>query len=428
MEDQIRKIFGTIGARYLIAILNLALIFVNAKVLGVEGLGMAGILIAAVNIAVMFNGVLSGNTIVYFMNRYSIHTIFFPAYLWTLVGSALACGLMILLGLLPASYFATVYFLSIITSLVAANSRFLLGKDRIKEFNITFMLQGGLLFFVLLFFYYILKEQNVASYLWGMYITNGIAFIVSLALLLPYLKKNEAGRIEGQPLSSVLKEMFSYGLWGSADNVAEILTTRLNYFLIRSFGGLGSVGILDAGTKISESVWNISRSISFIEYSNVAQSNDPSVQKKITLQLFKLTFCAITFATVCVLMVPEWVYTNYLFSAEFKGMRNVISGLSAGIIAFGCNSILSHYFIGSGKIRYSAICSCIGLASLLVAGYILIPVYGIVGSAISSSVAFCTMLVFSIFIFCRHTGGYLREFLLNKKDIMRVYEYIGKRF
>ena len=66
-----RDLFTTIGTRYLIAILNLALIFINAKVLGVEGVGLVGLILAIVGIATMFCGILAGNTIVYFMNRYA---------------------------------------------------------------------------------------------------------------------------------------------------------------------------------------------------------------------------------------------------------------------------------------------------------------------------------------------------------------------
>ena len=88
----LKKILGTIGSRYLIAFLNLALIFINAKVLGIEGVGMIGLIVASVNIAVIVNGILCGNTIVYFMNRYSMRTIFLSAYLWTPIGSSLACG------------------------------------------------------------------------------------------------------------------------------------------------------------------------------------------------------------------------------------------------------------------------------------------------------------------------------------------------
>lgn len=34
-----------------------------------------------------------------------------------------------------------------------------------------------------------MKIRNVTAYLWGMYFTNGIAFLVSLFLLLPFLNK-----------------------------------------------------------------------------------------------------------------------------------------------------------------------------------------------------------------------------------------------
>ena len=250
-----------------------------------------------------------------------------------------------------------------------------------------------------------------------MYFTNGIAFLVSLFLLLPFLNKKEADPRKGRSQYALLKEMFAYGLWGSADNIAEILTTRLNYFLIQRFAGLGSVGLLDAGTKISESVWHINRSIGFITYSRVARTHKPGEQKQITLRFFKLTFCAITLATGCILLIPEWIYTDYLFSAEFVGMHNVITGLSAGIIALACNSILCQYFTGSGKIRYSTGSSFVGLISLLVSGYLLIPHYGVFGSAISSSIAFSTMLVFSMIIFCRKTGTRPKDFLINKEDV-----------
>ena len=284
----LKKILGTIGSRYLIAFLNLALIFINAKVLGIEGVGMIGLIVASVNIAVIVNGILCGNTIVYFMNRYSMRTIFLPAYLWTPIGSSLACGFMYLTGLLPTGYRLDIFLLAILSSTVNANARFLLGKDNIKGFNLTFILQGGLLFFVLLYFYYILKRPDVRSYVWGLYVTNGIAFIASLSMLVPYFLK-ETSRSSGKSLYGLLKEMFAYGLWAGADGLAETCTTRLNYFLIQRFAGLGSVGLLDAGTKISESVWNISRSVSFIEYSSVAKTSEATEQKRITLQLFKLT-------------------------------------------------------------------------------------------------------------------------------------------
>lgn len=418
-----KKVLETIGTRYVLAVLNLALIFINARVLGVQGVGLAGLIIAAVNIVVAFNSVLCGNTIVYFMNKYAVRQVLVPSYLWTPISSVIVCLLMFLLGLLPEGYEMDIFWLSLLNSYVAANARFLLGKDKIKGFNLTFFLQGGLLFFLLLYFYYLCGNQNIEAYLLGMYLANGTAFLVSALLLIPHLTKtNEASvRI---PFFKLVREMFAYGLWSSADSLAEIYTTRLNYFLVRNFTGLGAVGLLDAGTKISESVWHISRSVSFITYSEVSREKEEANRKLIALRLFKFTFVAVTAITLIITLIPEWIYTDYLFTPEFAGMRLIILILAPGIIAFACNNVLGHYFIGSGRVRISAYSSFTGLIVLILVGFILIPTHGVIGSAITSSIAFVAMLTFSVVLFSKQTSTRLREFIPNKQDFSYIREKI----
>ncbi|MCD8193946.1 MAG: hypothetical protein LUD74_05265 [Tannerellaceae bacterium] len=189
----LKKILETIGTRYLTAILNLALIFINAKALGLAGVGTIGLLLASVNIGVIINGILSGNTLVYFMRRYPVMVLLKPAYWWTLAGSALACAGILITDTLPQGYWLHVYLLSILTSLVTANSRFLLGKENIRGFNVTHLVQGGFLFLTAIFFYYYIGKQDVISYVWSIYIANSLALLVSLYLLFPYLKEERGG-------------------------------------------------------------------------------------------------------------------------------------------------------------------------------------------------------------------------------------------
>lgn len=124
-----------------------------------------------------------------------------------------------------------------------------------------------------------------------------------------------------------------------------------------------------------------------------------------------------------VLLIPEFVYTSWLFGEEFKGIRTVILCLSPGVVALACNSILSHFFIGSGRIRTSAACSLIGLLVLLGTGSFLIPLLGVIGAAISGSIAFVSMLTFSTVLFCRTSGAHLRDFLLRQTTVL----IFGKR-
>jgi O-antigen/teichoic acid export membrane protein len=117
-----------------------------------------------------------------------------------------------------------------------------------------------------------------------------------------------------------------------------------------------------------------------------------------------------------ILLVPEWIYTKYLFSAEFKGIREIILLLSVGIVAFGGNNILAHYFIGCGKIKYCAACSFLGLGTLLLIGCFLIPAKGIPGAALTSSIAYICMLLFSLLVFMRQTRTAARELLPTPGD------------
>jgi len=410
-----RNILSTVGARYLVAFLNLLLIFINSKVLGLEGVGLTGVILASSGLVIFFNSILCGNTTVYFLNRYNLRYVFYPSLAWAVTGSIAACCVMSLLKMLPQGYEVAIGALAALSSLVSANTLMLLGKDRVKAFNWIYIVQGGLQFVMLLIIYFLLNIKTVSGYLTGVFVANAVAFIISIILLAPFLKNDR--QVE-KPFGSVLKEMLVYGIWSGIDNLAEGLTTRLNYFLLNRSGGYGKVGLLDSGTKIAESVWHISNSISYLEYNSVSKTTALEAQKRVTLQLFKLTFCALLVVMAAVVCIPEWFYTEYLLTEEFSGVRRVIAALSPGIVAYGSNRIISHYFIGSGRIRYSAYCSLCGLAALVAVGFVLIPVYGVVGAAASSSLAYCCMLTYSVTIFCRQTRARLKDFLPVKADFI----------
>ena len=423
----LKDIIGTIGSRYVVAFLNLLLIFINSKVLGRDGMGVVGVIYASANIAVIFNSILCGNTIVYFMNRYNIRYVFYPAYIWAFAGSIIACSAMYFLNILPEGYEMAVFGLAILISVVTANSLMLLAKDNVKGFNMVYIIQGILTFAILICIYYIAGYSNIDGYLAGLFIAYIVAYLYSFILLFPHLLEKERFPA-GASFFAVLKEMLLYGIWSGADNLAEGLATRLNYFIVQSTGGYGNVGLLDSGTKMSESVWHISNSVSYIEYNHVSKTTNRQEQKRITLQLFKLTYCALITVMAMVVCVPEWIFTEYLFTPEFAGIRDVIVGLSFGIVAFGSNRILSHYFIGSGHIKYSTFCSLLGLAVLLVAGFIMIPAYGVFGAAVTSSVAYTCMLIFSMTVFMKQTETSLREFLLSKDDVNEFKNKVVNKF
>ncbi len=399
----LKKILATVGIRYVIAALNLVLMLINSRVLGRHGMGLAGVVYASANVAVMFASVLCGNTIVYFMRTKRLSVVVSAAYVWALAGSGLACGVMAAVGMLPAGYGWAVFGLAVLLSLVNVHLRVLLGWDRIRAFNAVFLLQGAGLFVVLLGLYYVAGWRDVAGYVWGLYLTNLASWAVSLAVMMRGVTHPLRYAIDARTWLRDVREMFAYGLWSSVDNLAENLSARLNYFFLQRFGGYGSVGLLDVGTRVSESLWHISHGVSFIAYGEITRATDAERQRRLTLRLLPPTMGALTVAMGVVLCIPEWVYTEWLFTPEFTGIRSVIAGLSVGIVAFGGNRILSHYFIGTGRVRVSAACSCVGLALLCASAAVMVPRWGVVGAAAASSMAYVGMFLFSVVAFVRIT-------------------------
>ena len=399
----LKKILATVGTRYVIAALNLVLMLINSRVLGRHGMGLAGVVYASANVAVMFASVLCGNTIVYFMRTKRLSVVVSAAYVWALAGSGLACGVMAAAGMLPVGYGWAVFGLAVLLSLVNVHLRVLLGWDRIRAFNAIFLIQGTGLFVVLLGLYYVAGWRDVAGYVWGLYFTNLASWAVSLAVMMRGITHPLRCAIDVRAWLRDVREMFAYGLWSSVDNLAENLSARLNYFFLQRFGGYGSVGLLDVGTRVSESLWHISHGVSFIAYGEITRATDAERQRRLTLRLLPPTMGALTVAMGVVLCIPEWVYTEWLFTSEFTGIRGVIAGLSVGIVAFGGNRILSHYFIGTGRVRVSAACSCVGLALLCASAAVMVPRWGVVGAAGASSVAYVGMFLFSVVAFVRIT-------------------------
>jgi O-antigen/teichoic acid export membrane protein len=394
----LKALLGVISVRYVIALTNLALVFINARLLGIEGLGVIGIVWATININATVNSLFSSNSLVYFVHRYPVRQMYLIACVWIVVGSTVGCSVLSVLGVLPEKYVSHILGLTIIYSLVLCQSRLLLGKDDLRGFNVANLLQAGSLFFIMLFFYYILEIRTVEAYILGMFAANAMALLYSMGRLLPFLRE----KADRQEYSVMVKNMFGFGLWGSADNLAETLATRLNYFLVEHSFGLSGVGLLDSGTKIAESVWNISRGAASIEYNRVAGLGDNTAeQKRITRRILAFSTATVAAVIFVICLLPETLYTDYLFGSKFVGIRTIIICMSPGIVCYAANNILSHYFLGRGNAKYSALTSFAGLATLLVAGSFLIPSFGVTGSALSSSIAYLAMAVFAGYCFLK---------------------------
>ena len=169
------------------------------------------------------------------------------------------------------------------------------------------------------------------------------------------------------------------------------------------------------------------KSISTVQYARISAKKDESYAQRVSLLFMKLSVLLTGIGTVILMLLPARFLT-WLLGDSFAHIKTTIFAMSIGIIALSAETILSHYFSGTGRQQKNSISSLIGLVLTLVFAYILIPSYGAVGAAMTSSIAFSGMLIYLLVLMSKHKGMSLKLFLPQQKDwrlirrILKMYK------
>ncbi|HPG33721.1 MAG TPA: 2-oxoacid:acceptor oxidoreductase family protein, partial [Lentimicrobium sp.] len=84
----IRKIISTTASRLVIALLNLAIIWLLARKLGAEGVGTVSLVVLGISIIQMVSALVGGSALVYMVPRHPLMQLLMPAWIWAVVVSA----------------------------------------------------------------------------------------------------------------------------------------------------------------------------------------------------------------------------------------------------------------------------------------------------------------------------------------------------
>ena len=148
----IKNIFSTIFTRFINAIISFIVIIIISQKFGAEGTGTIGLILLGITIIVMINNFVGGSALVYLVPRYDLYKLLIPSYIWALITSVPVAILLSITGLIPHEFTYHVMLLSLIFSLTSINQMFILGKEKIKLFNLTSLAQMLVLLVSLMLF------------------------------------------------------------------------------------------------------------------------------------------------------------------------------------------------------------------------------------------------------------------------------------
>ena len=423
------KILNTFFTRIIATLLMFVVVIINTNTFGAEGTGIIALVILGLTILQVLTNFVGGTALVYLTPRHRVFQLLFLSYVWA--GIANVGGLIVLyvFQLIPPDYVWHLLALTSIYSVYYIHSAIMQGKEDIKIFNGCQLLQAVLLVLTLTLSLLVCKRSAVAPRI-DLYL---YAFIFSYfvpALLSCFYIGKHIDKPNFRGILVLLKEMFQLGFWTQLANLTQLLTYRLNYYLVKGFIGSKPLGIYDLGTKISEAVWIFPKSICLVQYARISNTQDDQYATTLTLGLLKIVFLFALTAIVVLYLLPS-SFIAWIFGPDFINSKPVIDSLLPGILFLSCMTILSHHFAGYGKYWINAVGSVIGLAVTAVLGFTLIPTAMQQSSLLAlrtagwiSSTAYLCSFLFTLVCFCRFTKVRFHDFLIAKKDCKMMKEVI----
>ena len=132
----------------------------------------------------------------------------------------------------------------------------------------------------------------------------------------------------------------------------------------------------------------------------------------------------LTFTALLVICLLPTSFFEWLFSGEFSDIHTIILLIAPGIVFFSAHTVLANYFSGTGMPKYNLYASLIGLSVTLVSAFVLIPLLGIRGAAITTSLTYTALFVYQWVVFHRLTGSQLKELVPKREDWQWLIEEI----
>jgi O-antigen/teichoic acid export membrane protein len=406
-----RNILSTTVSRLFNAILALAILLMTTNQLGREGMGTIGLI----------SNYIGGGALIFLAPRHRQMSLFFPSYLWAVLVAFTGTLILTVTNLIPAGFTVDVLLLSLLQSFMSINTNLMIGREKIRAFNLISVLQVVVTALTLYYFLYIIDVQEVRSYVYALYSGFGIGFLLSLIMI--WRTPGSRGELVN---GKMIREILRYGKYIQTANVLQLLNYRLSYYLIEIFSGRASLGLYNVGVQLSEGVWLAGKSVATVQYARISNMSDRRQAVQLTLLLLRFTLLISLLLVLLLALLPDSLYVA-VFGQDFYGVRKVILSLSAGILANAVAMILSHYFSGTGRPVHNMTGSMAGLLVTLVLGLIFIPRYGVIAAGVTASLSYMVNLIYLLVIFIRTEKPGLADFCVRKSDLVLIRQLLLTR-
>ncbi|WP_298199843.1 flippase [Desulfosporosinus sp.] len=285
------------------------------------------------------------------------------------------------------------------------------GLDSIGKYNLALLVQ----------FVVLSAGVSAAAALDRLTVTTGFGIwvagnILTTLYMLPEMAKIVRWRFHVVSLSYI-RQTLSYGAKSYLANVMMVINYRLDLFIIAGFLPLSEVGLYATAVTLAEMVGYLGNAVNTALIPKLASEKD-SLTFSMTPKVTRLTIM-LTFLAALGMAIIAYPLILLFFGARFSGAFYPLLVLLPGIVALGGSVVLSGDLMARGKPIYSSISSAITVALTLLLDFTLIPLWGIMGASLASSLVYISLFTLNYVFYRRESGEKFKTVLIFTREDIR---------
>lgn len=284
----------------------------------------------------------------------------------------------------------------------------ILGRRRILDYNVIRIMRRGVMVAVIV----------LIAIAWtvdlDLALVANLVALAATAAMIAWVAQRD-GLLGLRPSGRLLVDELRFGSKAIVGTIAERLQFRADSFLLNGLVSVRATGIYSVTSGIAESLWYIPNSLGTVMFSRAV---DPKADAARTASVLTRTTLAVTVA----LAVPAWLLgpamVRIVYGREFVDAGVALRWIIPGVVAYSIVAVLSRYVVGRGRPGLGTVVLLAGLAVNIAANLYLIPRYGILGAAASSSISYTFTAVLTLGAFVRMSGqGIVETVVIQRRDL-----------
>ncbi|MEE2708972.1 MAG: oligosaccharide flippase family protein [Gemmatimonadota bacterium] len=287
----------------------------------------------------------------------------------------------------------------------------LLGLQELIKRNLLIIIQtGGVAAVLTLAFFLAEVSLGMAVVTWG------ISWCVVTALAMYWIYRRISFRVTLE--KPLLKEGLRFGIKNYFGQLALSFTYRLDIFIIGYLLETSAVGYYVVAVSFAEIGWYISHATGFVLFPTIASSEDVK-NDRMTILVAKGSVLATLAFAICWFILGDWLII-FFYGGEFSPAILPLHLLLPGIVIGSIPRVLNSHLMGKGYPGIGAYSAFFALITMTALDFLLVPVWGIAGAAVASSIAYTVYAAVILRGFLLTSGQKLTDMIIRKSDIVSL--------